>query len=62
MYAYVPEEYWKKHKETDEIIPTQLVGETAEILMDANLKANGIADGSNSYHGMLALLFHYYLQ
>ena len=62
MYIYVPEEYWKTHKETDEFIPTDLVTDTAEKVMDANLKVNGIADGSHSYHGMTALLLHYYLQ
>ena len=62
MYVFVPEEYWETHKETDEIIPTDLVNDTAEKIMDASLKVNGIPDGTHSYHGMSALLLHYYLQ
>ena len=57
----MPEEYWQEHKEKDEIIPTQLVEDTAEKIMDASLKVNGIENGSRSYHGMTALLFHYYI-
>ena len=61
MYIFVPEEYWETHKETDEVIPTALVEETAEKVMDASLKVNGIPDGTGSYHGMTALLLHEYL-
>lgn len=62
MYAFIPEEYWESHKETDEIIPTALVEKTAEKVMDTSLKVNGIPEGTGSYHGMTALLLHYYLQ
>jgi hypothetical protein len=62
LYTYVPEEYWEEHKETDEVIPTDLVNDTANIIMDANLKVNGISEGKHSYHGMTALLLHHYLQ
>ena len=62
LYTYVPEEYWESHKETDEVIPTDLVNDTAETIMDASLKVNGISEGTHSYHGMTALLLHHYLQ
>ena len=62
LYTYVPEEYWEEHKETHEVIPTDLVNDTADIIMDANLKVNGISEGKHSYHGMTALLLHHYLQ
>ncbi len=62
LYTFVPEEYWETHKEKEEVIPTELVNETAETIMDASLKVNGISDGSHSYHGMTALLLHYYLK
>ena len=62
LYTYVPEEYWEVHKETDEVIPTDLVNDTAETIMDASLKVNGISEGTHSYHGMTALLLHHYLQ
>lgn len=61
LYTFVPEAYWETHKETDEVIPTALVSDTAETIMDASLKVNGIVDGTHSYHGMTALLLHYYL-
>ncbi len=62
MYAFVPEEYWDTHKDTDEVIPTQLVSDTAEKMMDASLKVNGITEGMHSYHGMTALLLHHLLE
>lgn len=61
MYTYVPPEYWETH-EKEEIIPTQLVSDTADAVMDTSLKANGVPEGMQSYQGMTALLLHYYLE
>lgn len=61
MYSYVPENYWDTHTD-EELIPTAIVSETAEAVMDTSLKVNGISDGTHSYHGMTALLLHYYLE
>lgn len=60
LYSYVPETYWETHTD-EEIIPTAIVTDTAEIVMDASLKVNGISDGVHSYHGMTALLLHHIL-
>ena len=61
MYTFVPESYWTEHKETDEFIPTAIVEETADMVMDTSLKVNGIVEGKHSYHGMTALLLHHFL-
>lgn len=61
LYTYVPPEYLEEHKKTDEVIPTAIVEQTAESVMDASLKVNGIPEGTSSYYGMTALLLHYYL-
>lgn len=60
LYTYVPEEYWETH-EQEEVIPTQLVEQTADVVMDTSLKVNGVPEGTRSYHGMTALLLHHYL-
>ncbi len=62
MYTFVPEDYWEEHKEKEEFIPTDVVSQTADIVMDTSLKVNGISEGTHSYHGMTALLLHYYLE
>ena len=61
MYTFVPESYWVEHRESDEVIPTAIVADTADMVMDASLKVNGIVEGVHSYHGMTALLLHHYL-
>lgn len=61
LYTFVPEAYWQAHQETDEVIPTAIVNDTAELVMDTSLKVNGISEGTHSYHGMTALLLHEYL-
>ena len=61
MYSFVPDSYWETHQEAEEVIPTALVSETADRVMDTSLKVNGIVEGVHSYHGMTALLLHYYL-
>ena len=60
MYTYVPPEYWEEHKK-EEVIPTQIVSDTADAVMDTSLKVNGVVEGKQSYHGMTALLLHDYL-
>lgn len=60
MYTFVPDEFWDEH-EKEEFIPTELVNDTADVVMDASLKVNGVSEGKHSYYGMTALLLHYYL-
>jgi len=62
LYTFVPDDYWKEHKEKEEFIPTDVVSQTADIVMDTTLKINGIPEGKHSYHGMTALLLHHYLE
>lgn len=58
LYAFVPDEYWEEHAD-EEVIPTAIVSDTANIVMDQSLKINGVVEGSHSYHGMTALLLHH---
>ena len=60
MYRFIPEEYWEEHKD-EEVIPTAIVSDTADAVMDASLKVNGIPEGTGSYSGMTLLLLHHYL-
>lgn len=61
LYTFVPPDYLEEHQKTDEIIPTAIVENTAESVMDASLKVNGISEGTSSYYGITALLLDYYL-
>lgn len=61
MYAYVPDDFWNDHRE-EEFIPTEIVSDTADVVMDTSLKVNGVSEGTKSYHGMIALLLHYYME
>lgn len=61
LYSYVPDDYWETHRETEEVIPTAIVTETAEKVMDASLKVNGVPEGVGSYAGMTLLLLDDYL-
>ncbi len=60
MYSYLPEDYWETH-EQEQVIPSEVVSQTTDTVMDASLKVNGVSDGVRSYEGMTALLLHYYL-
>ena len=60
LYTYVPDAYWEEHRK-EEVIPTQIVSDTADAVMDTSLKVNGVPEGTQSYHGMTALILHYYL-
>lgn len=60
LYSFVPDDFWDIHEE-QEVIPTDIVNDTANTVMDTSLKINGIPSGSQSYYGMTALLLHYYL-
>ncbi len=60
LYAFVPDDYWEAHQQK-ELIPTELVTDTADVVIDTSLKVNGVSEGKESYHGMTALLLHYYL-
>lgn len=59
MYCFVPETFWDEHEE-EEFVPTELVSNTADVVMDASLKANGVSEGFRSYYGMTALLLEYF--
>jgi len=60
IHSYVPEEYYQTHQH-EEVIPTAIVSDVAGNVLDANLKANGISEGSASYHGLTALVLYYYI-
>ena len=60
IHSYVPENYYQTHRH-EEVIPTAIVSDVAENVMDANLKVNGISEGSASYHGLTALVLYYYI-
>ena len=60
IYSYVPENYYQTHRH-EEVIPTAIVSDIADNVIDANLKVNGISEGSASYHGLTALVLYYYL-
>ncbi|MBQ8927417.1 MAG: DUF3810 domain-containing protein [Oscillospiraceae bacterium] len=57
MYSFVPAEYIETHAD-EEILPTSLVSEVADTVMDTSLKVNGVSDGIHSYHGLTALVLH----
>lgn len=61
LYTFVPDDYWETHQQ-EELIPTELVTDTANVVMDTSLKVNGVSEGKESYHGMTALLLHHYLE
>ena len=60
LYSFVPEEYYQTHRH-EEVIPTAVVSQVADAVMDTNLKVNGIPEGKASYHGLTALVLHYYI-
>lgn len=60
MHAFVPEDYYQLHRH-EEVIPTSVVSNVADTVMDTSLKVNGIPEGSESYHGLTALVLNYYI-
>ncbi len=60
MHSFVPEDYYQMHRH-EEVIPTAIVSEVADNVIDAHLKVNGIPEGTASYHGMTALVLCYYI-
>ena len=60
LYSFVPEEYYQTHQH-EEVIPTSIVSNISDKVMDTSLKANGIPEGKATYHGMTALILSYYL-
>lgn len=60
MYSFVPEDYYQLHRH-EEVIPTAIVSEVADTVMDTSLKVNGVPEGAESYHGLTALVLNYYI-
>ncbi|MBR1555688.1 MAG: DUF3810 domain-containing protein [Oscillospiraceae bacterium] len=60
LYSFVPDDYYQMHRH-EEVIPTAIVSDVADTVMDANLKANGIPEGKESYHGLTGLVLCYYI-
>ncbi len=60
MHSFVPEDYYQTHRH-EEVLPTAIVSDVADTVMDASLKANGIPEGTASYHGLTALVLCYYI-
>ena len=61
LYTFVPDDYWETHQEAEEVIPTAIVSDAANTVMDTSLKVNGVTEGVGSYSGMTLLLLHHYL-
>ena len=57
LYSFVPEDYLETHAD-EEILPTSLVSDVADTMMDTSLKVNGVSDGIHSYRGLTALVLH----
>lgn len=63
LYEFVPEEYWEQEEnELPDVIPEEVVEDVSATVLDANLKLNGVEDGSLSYGRMVDLLLDYYIQ
>ena len=60
LYSFVPKEYYETHSH-EEVIPTAIVSEVADTVMDTSLKVNGVSEGKASYHGLTALVLYYYI-
>lgn len=60
MYSFVPEDYYQLHRH-EEVLPTAIVSEVADTVMDTSLKVNGVPEGAESYHGLTALVLNYYI-
>ena len=56
---FLTDEAWKK-VEDNSILDTQTVKDAADAFIDANQKANGIAEGKASYTHVVGLLLEYY--
>ena len=60
MYSFIPEDYYQTHRH-EEVIPTAIVSEVSDVVIDTSLKVNGVPEGSASYHGLTALVLNYYI-
>ncbi|MDE5768727.1 MAG: DUF3810 domain-containing protein [Oscillospiraceae bacterium] len=60
MHTFVPADYYQLHRH-EEVLPTAIVSEVADTVMDTSLKVNGVPEGSESYHGLTALVLNYYI-
>lgn len=60
IHSFVPEDYYQMHRH-EEVIPTAIVSEVADVAIDTSLKVNGIPEGSASYYGITALVLNYYI-
>ena len=60
LHSYVPENYYQTHRH-EEVIPTAIVSEVSDAVIDTSLKVNGVPEGSASYHGLTALVLNYYI-
>ncbi len=58
---FVTDEEWERI-DGKALIDTEIVDMAADVFIDANLKANGIADGKISYSRVVRLLLQYYGQ
>lgn len=58
---FVSDEEWERIN-GKALIDTETVDKAADILVDANLKVNGISDGKVSYSRVVKLLLQYYCQ
>lgn len=56
---FVTEEEWERIN-GKALIDTEIVDKAADVLIDTNLKVNGIADGKISYSRVVRLLLQYY--
>lgn len=64
LYTFVPEDYWSAHAEEailpEEVLSSELISQASDLVVDTNLKANGISEGIRSYSGIVRLLLVYY--
>lgn len=58
---FVSDDEWDRIN-GEALIDTEVVDKAADVLVDANLKVNGIADGKISYSRVVRLLLQYYRQ
>ena len=57
--VFVTQEEWDRIN-GKALIDTEVVDKAADVFIDGNLKANGIADGKVSYSRVVKLLLQYY--
>lgn len=64
LYTFVPDGYWEDNRDEailpEEVLPGEVIGQAADMVVDTSLKVNGVAEGDKSYSGMTGLLLDYY--